>query len=194
MNLLKFLGLQKKVSGTTPKDSDDVLHLWEDDSLMIELLPQENIEFVKAETIRINDFGQEHFDGKGFSDITPIGEKPFKTAAKLIDISEITKIMVNVGLEKITRLWSQGVGYFESTEAPFAFGSSKIAIICETQNHLLTDIWITGHANTSDEQQALVNALLELGQTYNLIAVNWYSCEYFHLIERSSVEEFVEKI
>ena len=62
----------------------DVLHLWEDDYLMIELLPYDNLQFIKSETNRINGFAQEHFDGTGFTDITPVAEKPVKTIDKLI--------------------------------------------------------------------------------------------------------------
>ena len=93
MNILKLLGLQKKTTSDKPYPYKDILHLWEDDYLMLELLSHDNFEFVKAETKRINDFGQEHFDGSGFTNIIPISEKPIKTIEKLIDIHEIENIM-----------------------------------------------------------------------------------------------------
>jgi hypothetical protein len=95
VNLLKLLGISKKTKIEKPYPYKDVLHLWEDDYLMIELLPHENLDFIKAETNRIGDFAKEHFDGTGFTDITPIADKPIKTIEKLIDIAEVKSIMEN---------------------------------------------------------------------------------------------------
>ena len=205
MNLLKLLGIQKK---TTENDSypdkdivhlqkdesyphKDILHLWEDDYLMLELLPNENLEFVRAETSRINNFAQEHFDGKGFTDITPINDKPIKTIEKLIAISDIEKFMVKAKFEKINQFHMQGVGLLQGDRAPLGFGTNEFAIMCDKQTSFLKNIWVTGHADTEEEKQKLVDALLLFGQTFNFIAVNWYRGEYYNLVERNSVEEFV---
>jgi len=88
LKLLKLLRLDKKPTGSENYPYENILHLWEDDYLMLELLPFENLEFVKAETNRINNFAQDHFDNSGFTDITPIGDKPTKTIDRLIKIPE----------------------------------------------------------------------------------------------------------
>ena len=186
------MGLQKKTIESEPYPYKDILHLWEDDYLMLELLPHENLEFIKTETNRINDFAQEHFDGSGFTDITPIADKPIKTIEKLIDISEIETIMAKVGLEKVHQFHMQGVGLLQGDKAPLGFGINKFAIMCEKQTDLLENIWVTGHTNTEEEKEKLINALLSLGQTFNFIAVNWYQGNFYNLVERHSVEEFVK--
>ncbi len=110
MDILKLLGFKKATNSDGPYPYKGILHLWEDDYLMLELLPNENLEFIKSETKRINNFGQENFDGNGFTDITTIPKKRAKTIEKLIDITEIENIILKSGLEKITQFHMQGVG------------------------------------------------------------------------------------
>jgi hypothetical protein len=191
MNLLKLLGLSKK-SSNNAYSYENILHLWEDDYLMIELLPNENLEFVKAETTRISNFGEEHFDGAGFTDITPIGEKPVKTIERLIGISEIETVLTTAGLEKISQFHMEGVGLLQGDTAPIGFGTNKFAIMCDRQGTLLKNIYLTGHTTTEKERETLVAALLSLGRTFNFIAVNWYKDEYYNLIEEVNVAEFVK--
>ncbi len=190
MNLLKLLGFNRKKIENEPYAYKDILHLWEDDYLMLELLPHENLDFVKAETNRINGFAQEHFDGTGFTDITPISDKPIKTIEKLIDISEIENLLTQVGLEKIRQFHMQGVGLLQGDKAPLGFGTKKFAVMCDKQNDILENIWVTGHVD-NEEKQKLIRSLLLLGQGFGFIAVNWYRGEYYNLVERSSVEDFV---
>jgi hypothetical protein len=59
MNFRKLFGLEKKVADTDVYPYDGMLHLCEDDYLMLELLPKENLDFIKSETARINDFCRE---------------------------------------------------------------------------------------------------------------------------------------
>jgi hypothetical protein len=194
MNFRKLFGLEKKVADTDVYPYDGMLHLCEDDYLMLELLPKENLDFIKSETARINDFGQQHFNGHGFTEITSIGEKPFNTAEKLIDISELVEIISNFGLHKVVQFHMQGVGLLQGESAPFGFGSNTFAIMCEQRNNLLTDIWITGRTVGDEEKNKLIEVLFQLGQTFDFIAVNWYSGEYYNMAERSSVEQFATAV
>lgn len=169
----------------------EILYLWEDDYLMIELLPFENLEFIKAETKRIANFGETHFDGSSFTDITPIGEKPVKTIDKLIDISAIEKIIIDAGLLKVEKIHPQVFWMNEQLYFTLAYGNSKFAIIVERKNKLLEHIWFSGHVHEEAVKQKLIEILLSLGRLYKFTGVNWYKCEYYHLTERESVEDFI---
>ncbi len=193
MNFLKLLGLQKMKKGH-PNQDEDILHLWEDDYLMIELIPKENIDFVKNETKRINNFGEEHFDGTDFNNITQIGKKPIATIEKLIDIAELEEIMRQCGLDRVRKYYMQDIGLLEGDKAPLGFGTNSFAVIFENEGRLVKEIWITGQISNGKDHHKVANALLLLGKEYDLIAVNWFKCEYYDLIERISVEEFVESI
>ncbi|WP_027419005.1 hypothetical protein [Crocinitomix catalasitica] len=51
INLRKLFGIKPKQK--KPYEFADVLHMWEDDHLMIELFPKDNVEFIKKESNRI---------------------------------------------------------------------------------------------------------------------------------------------
>lgn len=191
INLLKLLRLQKNNSKNDPEPSKDILCLWEADSLMREILPFENLEFIKAETKRINDFGEEHREELGFSDITEIGEKPVKTVERLINITDIETIMTKSGLEKVNEVYMQGVGVLEGEKTPLAYGTNKFAILFDKQGTIVKNISITGWPETEDDKERIISALLILGQEYNFLAVNWYQGEYYNLIQKQNIEAFI---
>jgi hypothetical protein len=63
--------------------------------------------------------------------------------------------------------------------------------MCDKQNNLLENIWVTGRTDTEEGKAKLIDGLLQFGQSFDFIAVNWYSGEYYNLVERISVEAFV---
>jgi hypothetical protein len=192
MDILKLLGFKKATNSDAPYPYKDILHLWEDDYLMLELLPNENLEFIKNETKRINNFGQENFDSNGFTDITTISEKPANTIEKLIDITEIENIILKSGLEKITQFHMQGVGLLQGDKALLGFGTNNFAVMLDKDGKLLKNIWLTGSTRTEKESKILADTLLSIGQEYNFIAVNWFKGNFYNLVERQSVEEFIK--
>jgi hypothetical protein len=183
---------ESKQHDEKPYPYKDILHLWEDDYLMIEILPRENLDFIKNETRRICDFGKEHYDGMGFSDITPIGEKPVKTIEKLINISEIQSLFFESGLERIYKFHMQGVGLLEGKDAPIGYGAMNFAIMCNEQNGLLKDIWINNFPRDLEDQCKFKKALQLIGQNFNFILVDWFKCQYYNLFEKESIEELIK--
>jgi len=202
MNIFELLGLRKKTTAgpqfspddEQPSNSTDLLYLWEDDYLMLELLHEDNLAFIRSETKRIDSFSKDHFDGIGFRDITPIGEKSSKTIEKLIQICDVEKMMVTCGLEQVEKVHMQKTGLSVKIKTPIAFGTTNFAIVCNVQDSLLEDIWLTGEVSTEEDRQKIVNALFSFGNTYHFIAVNWYNCTYRILNDRDNVEEFIDDL
>ena len=52
----KIFGKKEKNVSIDKTQSEDPLHLWEDDYLMIELVSAKNKEFIEKETQRIDEF------------------------------------------------------------------------------------------------------------------------------------------
>lgn len=170
----------------------EVLHLWEDDYLMIELLPVENIDFVKFETKRIENFGNEHFDGTGFTDITPIGEKLVKTLDRKIQLDKISEIFSGAGLKRIDKVVMQDIGFLEDTNAPFGFGTNNFAILFDIKKDIVENIWLAGQVSNLDDRKKLVNGLYKFGKSYNFLGVNWFRCKYYDLRQKDQVETLIE--
>ncbi len=190
MNLRKLFGLQPK--DKPPYEHADVLHMWEDDYLMIELLPKGNLEFIKNETKRIDEFGQEHLQETGFTDITVIREKPIRTFDKQIPISQVDQIFSKSELQRIEKVVMQGVGILEGDKAPLGYGSNKFAIIIEGTSGVLENIWITGKTDTDEERQNLKQGLKEFGKQFEFIGVDWFKSEYYDLNDEKQIEEYIK--
>jgi hypothetical protein len=110
----------------------------------------------------------------------------------LIDITEIENIILKSGLEKITQFHMQGVGLLQGDKALLGFGTKTFAIMLDTEGRLLKNIWLTGSTQTEKESKILADTLLSIGQEYNFIAVNWFQGNFYNLVERQSVEEFIK--
>lgn len=190
MNLRKLFGRQPK--DKTPHKPIDVLHIWEDDYLMIELLPKENLEFIKNETKRIDEFGQKNSDETGFMDITVIGEKPIKTFDKQILISQVDQIFSKTDLQRIEKVVMQGLGILEGDKVPLGYGSNKFAIMIEGISGVLENLWITGRTDTDEERQSLKQGLKEFGKQFDFIVVDWFKGEYYDLNDEKQIEGYLK--
>ena len=190
MNLRKLFGLKPKKK--KPYEFAEVLHMWEDDYLMIEFLPKKNLEFVKKESNRINEFGQEHFDGNGFTEITEIGEVPIKTADKGIDFNSVAKIFEKNGMIRITEVVYQNVGHLTGEKAPFAFGSNNFAVLLENENGKLKYIWTTGRIENEELEGKFKNGLSEFAKTFDFLAIDWFKSESYNLQTENGMNEFIK--
>ncbi len=179
------------MSKRNAESEERILHMWEDDYLMIELLPKENLDFLKSETARIDDFGAEHQDGIGYSEITVIQEKPVKTLDKKIPIDLVIKIFSDVGLAKISKVMMQGVRLLEGEKVPLGFGTDQFAVICEHSNGYLEDIWITGFVKNENDRRKLEAGLIEFGHIFGFLGVNWFECTYYGLQDENQVKAFI---
>ena len=190
MNLRKLFEIKPKEQ--KPYKFANVLHMWEDDYLMIELLPKDNLEFINKESHRINEFGKEHFDGYGFTDITEIGEIPIKTIDKKIDFKSVAEIFEKNGMQRIKEVVYQNVGHLTGEKVPFGFGSNKFAILLEEDHGKLKNIWTTGRIENEELASKFKKGLSEFVKTYDFLAINWYKCESFDLHSENGIEEFIK--
>ncbi len=190
MNLRKLFGIKPKEK--KPYEFADVLHMWEDDHLMIEFLPKDNLDFIKKESKRINEFGEEHFDGYGFTDITVIEEVPVKTIDKGLDFNSVAKIFENNGMERITEVVYQNVGHLTREKVPFGFGSNKFAVLLDGENGKLKYIWTTGRIENEELEQKFRSGLSEFAKTYDFLAIDWYKSESFDLQTENGMNEFIK--
>ena len=190
MNLRKLFGIKPKEK--KPYEFADSLHMWEDDYLMVELLPKENLEFIITESKRIDDFGKDHIDGNGFSEITEIGEIKIKTLDKGINFNSVASIFKENGMERIEKVVYQHAGILTGEKVPFGFGSNKFAILLEKENDNLKYIWTTGRIENEELKIRFKKAVSEFVQKYDFIAIDWYKPEYFELRNEKGIEEFIK--
>ena len=191
MSLRKLFGIKPKKK--KPHQFVDVLHMWEDDYLMIELLPKDNFEFIIKESNRIHEFGKEHFDDYGFTNITEFGEIPTKTIDKKIDFKSVADIFEKNGMERIKEVVHQNIGYLSGEKVPFGFGSNNFALLLEEDNGRLKYIWTTGRIDNEVLEREFKNGLSEFVLTYDFMAIDWYKSKSYDLHSENGIEEFIKK-
>lgn len=189
MNLRKLFGIKPKEKQSYKHK--EVLHMWEDDYLMIVLVPKDNLEFIKKESKRINEFGEEHFNGYGFNEITEIGKLPIKTIDKELNLNTIAKLFEDYGMNRITEVVVQHVGHLTGEKVPFGFGSDKFAVLLEEEDGKLKHLWITGRIENKDLEEKFKKALLNFANTYDFLAINWFKSESYDLQTEEGVDEFM---
>lgn len=173
---------------------ENSLYVWNDMFLMIELLPIENLDFINQETKRIRKFGEEHFDGVGFTDITEIGEMSVKMLNKLIQIEDVEVLLKQSGFEKFNNIRMQTENGFPICEKCLAYGDSHFAIMLSRKNDLLEHIWFV-NAGLEEVQRIKLSKFLEhIYHEHALMAVNWYQGESFLLDSSKSINSFIENI
>ncbi|NKI33480.1 hypothetical protein [Croceivirga thetidis] len=161
---------------------------------MIELVPSENLEFAIKEGQRINEFGEKHRDGLGFSDITEIGELKVKVSDRKLDFSKALEILKSTGLPPITQVVHQNVGLKKSEDPPFGFGSQKFGVLLEENNGHLNRIWLTGFTENEEIKNKTKSGLHNFSKSFDFIAVNWYQGTVFDLRKESEADKFVNNV
>lgn len=189
--LLKLFGLDgKEEVEKTPFERDpDALYLREDNYLMLEILPKENLNGSKQE-----DQSKENYAGLGYNMVTPdICTNGVKIIDKLIDVNSVLSVINESQLKKVEKIGVEGLGFFENDEEPYAFGNKKYGLLLNEKSGLLDNLWIEGQIEGNDETeiQELVSVLFALGQIFDFAAVNWYTSTYFDLSDREEAEAFV---
>lgn len=179
---------------TKPYPYSGILHLWEDDYAMIELIPAENLVAARDEGKRIYEFGEKHRDGLGFSDITVINEMPIKTIEKKVSFSNVLGIFQSTGLKPITEVVHQYVGLKKSDNPPFGFGTEKFGILLEEHEGNVNRIWFTGRTEDEVVKNNLKTGLSEFCSTYEFIGVDWYNGNVFDLRDEKQLYDFIEEI
>lgn len=190
MNLRKLFGLPPKDEFGT--ENKDLLHIWEDDYLMIELYPKENLNLIINETKRISEFGQTNFDGIGFKDVTAIGEIQIKTNSKKIPIEIADEIFRNSKLKKLEKVAMQGVGTLEGEKVPLGYGNNNFAIFLEEKSGILEHIWCIGRPKKNEDSEALQDSINKFAKKFDFIGVNWFKTQYYCFDEEQDIAAFIK--
>ncbi len=172
----------------------NVLHLWDEDYLMIELVPKENLEFIKKEIIRTLIAGENNIQPSGFKEATVIGSRPVQTADRNLLKEEVGKCFEQSGFARIDQYIMEKVGLMKGDKIPLGFGTATLGVILEGSTNVLNDIWIAGRTDGKQDENRLIQGLLAFGKQYNFIGVNWFRGEYFNLANLAEVENFAAHI
>ena len=191
LGLLSFLGIS---CSDNEEENNRSMFFWEENYLMVEIISRKNLGFVTKESKRIQDFGKEHFDGNGFTEITEIGQIPVPTVNLKLNKNEVVKLLESTGLSKYPKLIYYGVVEPKEIENPksIVYGDLSSGIFLEPKDEILEYIWFDSYNWKEINQTNLEKGLNALGQEYDLILVDWNSSQIVDLKSEIDINEYLK--
>jgi hypothetical protein len=186
---MRLFNIFKKNKADKPLDKGTLFY-HEDDYCQIELSPMENLTLFQGESKKINDLADKSFDGYGYTDIYVRNDNRIKLEERKIDQNELEAIVRAIGLDKATKvITGYGTTYRENCKNTVGFGKDYSAIYFDFKEEIVGHIWLTNHF--SMDKQKLVDCLLQLGQKWNLLLVDWNQTITVDLTNRDEIEKYL---
>jgi hypothetical protein len=142
--------------------NEDETLLWEEEYLMIEIIPAINYEYLVDKNIDRS---------KALSSYTK-----FKTETLKIEIKEITEFLEKIGINKYKKISYLGIGdiVINDCENTIAYGCLGDTIFIECKDKIVENIWFVSYNRTSKLNTEIVNTLNQIGEKYDLLLVDNY--------------------
>lgn len=142
---------------------EDKTSLWEEEYLMIEIIPAKNYEYLIDKNID---------KSKRLSSYAKI-----KTETLKIEIKEIKEFFKGIGINKYTKIFYLGIGdiVINDCQNTIAYGCLGDTIFIEHKDDIVENIWFVSNNKTSKLNTEIVNTLNQIGLKYDLVLVDNYT-------------------
>lgn len=180
-------------SGKEKTVQKDVFYLHEDEWAMIDLLPSENFD----EILRIADsaqtFGEEHFDGFGWTDMFVIPPPTYPFSLRTLPFHELQNLLrdrflpagiVQSGYSSYRETLPDCFAFVEAEQADGAFYG-------EQKNGLVTGLHLLPFCEDNQSRRNIfIEVLHTLGVKYDLMLANWWFNTIVDLREMNSIVQY----
>jgi len=174
-----------------------VFYLHEDDWGMVNLMPVENIARAKEVAQEAEEFGREHFDGVGWTDMYVIPEEKHPIEERRIRLDELREL-VGGHLAEAEKVQSGYSSYVEDLPDTFAFGegySGKGAFYGNSKEGLIVRLHLLlCDPEDEDGVQFFARVLGALGERYGLILADWWRDVVIDLGDRERVLAYLKEM
>jgi hypothetical protein len=202
MSFLSFLNFFKRninskvVIQKNNIDYENTLSFWEDNYCQIEILPLENIDFIKEQFLRINNFVDKHKSAFGFDAIFERNPNPISTLSKDISIDYLRISLISLGLPQAKYIKTDSNTLIDGQIGKMkAFGYNSFAIYFDFEDGFVKSIWISISLITSvKEFQIATSALNFLGIKLNLILVDWDDVNTIDLKDETQINDYLMRM
>jgi hypothetical protein len=172
----------------------DVFYLHEDEWAMIDLLPSENFEELLRTARAAQTFGEEHFDGFGWTDMYQIPPPTSPLSLRTLPFNELQGMLkerflqarsVQSGYSSYNETLPDSFAFVEAEKADGAFyGKQENGLVIRL--HLLP-------CNSDDHSHiaSFADILHTLGMRYDLVLVDWWKNTIIDLREKHLVVEYL---
>lgn len=173
----------------------DGVYFHEDFFRQVEFCPRENFEYLKLENKQVNEFSRIHSDGKGlFTDIYVREENNQKNLfEKQILLTELDLVLINLGMQKIEKVYSGYSTYKEKCKNAIAYKFDQSEIFIFTENNFIKDFFVNRFRLNENQlvKNKLEEILFTIGQKYDLILNDWDITEVIDLSDRRRIQKYL---
>jgi hypothetical protein len=172
-----------------------LFYLHEDEWSMIDLLPEENFEDLMRTAAEAKAFGEEHFDGFGWTAMYVIPKPTHPLALRTLPLHELQELLgerflaarsIQSGYSTYRESLPDGFAFVEAEQADgVLYGQQKSGLV--TGLHLLP----CDGAN-HDRTTSISDTLHTLGTKYDLVLVDWWKDIIVDLQDRTTVVSYLE--
>ena len=142
--------------------NDDETLFWEEEYLMIEIIPASNYNYLVDKNID--------------KSIALSSYAKIKTKTLKIKINEIIEFLEEIGINKYKKISYLGIGdiVINDCENTIAYGCLGDTIFIEYKDKIVENIWFVSYNRTSKLNTEIVNTLNQIGKKYDLLLVDNY--------------------
>ena len=190
------MGLFEKIfrRKTNHKIEDENLpSFWEDDYCQIEIVPRKNIENIEKSIKQIDEFTKKTRTEYGFTDIFMREGLPFPTINEELRTDYFEKLLTEKGCEKATKIRYDGYTIIDCSKTTSnAFVLPCFNFFYNCNDEFINNIWISTSLITSNDHfSKILEALYEIGESCELVLIDWNSSELIDLTDRNQIKKYL---
>lgn len=184
---------QTAVSNVEVKADSYLPEFWEDDFCQIEVVPNENKEFILKTLAKICDLANQSSTGFGFTEIFGRGEMPVPTFSREIRADYLEKLLTGFEFEKAKSIRYNHREIIDCETGPTkAYGFPNFTVFFDTDGEFVKNIWLSIDRVVSGTQyDSLKSALYSLGEECEMVLVDWNGLELFDLRDKTQIGQFL---
>lgn len=195
MKLLSIIKrFRKKDSKTLDSNSKDYLPtFWEDDFCQIEIVPAENLDYIKEQITQIDSLSQKANDGFGFKEIHGRDSMPLSTLTREIRIDYFEKVLESFEFQRAKQIRYDADKLLDCQNGKIkALGFNSFTIFFDFDEEFVKNIWISnGLIVSTKEYDCIRSVLYILGEECNLILIDWNSLKVTDLKDKTQIDKYL---
>ncbi len=165
------------------------VHFHEDSLNQVEFVPSENSFLLQNEIRKIQEFGNEHFDGNGFTDIYERKDNPISIKEKKISFLRLDEVLLELGLDKKTEVY-QGFGATRwKCKDTFAYTFKGSELFVSIEKNVIQNFWIDIYIfrDSNEIKEDLKKILFKIGNEFDLVLADWNQTVVLDLKNESEI-------
>ncbi len=178
----------------TPGKGEFIPVLWEDDYCQVEIIPIANKNFIQEQIRQIEKTIEQTATELGFTEPVERSSMPATTLSHELRVDALVYNLTEFDLQQAKYIEYETRELIDtSTAKTKAFGFSDCTIFFDTKDsELVNNIWLRRDTKIATEHiPPLTSTLYQLGESYELLLVDWNSLELIDLVDLRQIRRYL---